>query len=90
MNKIELVAAVRKETGMTKKAAEKAVNAVFGAIEGALAEGEKVTLMGFGTFSVKTKPAHEAFNPAKQEKIWVEEKKTPAFKPGVSLRDAVK
>ena len=76
MNKTELVAAVAAKAELSKKDAEAAVNAVFDSVKDALAEGDKVSLIGFGTFSVKTRE--------------IPESKVPAFKAGSALKDAVK
>ena len=89
MNKTDLVKAVA-DAGLTKKDAEKAVAAVFGAIEGALAKGDKVQLIGFGTFEVRERAAKEGRNPKTGEKIRIAASKVPAFKAGAALKDAVK
>ncbi|MGN1317325.1 MAG: HU family DNA-binding protein [Acutalibacteraceae bacterium] len=89
MNKTDLVKAVA-DAGLTKKDAEKAVAAVFGAIEGALAKGDKVQLIGFGTFEVRERAAKEGRNPKTGEKITIAASKVPAFKAGAALKDAVK
>lgn len=89
MNKTDLVKAVA-DAGLTKKDAEKAVAAVFGAIEGALAKGDKVQLIGFGTFEVRERAAKEGRNPKTGEKITIAASKVPAFKAGKALKDAVK
>lgn len=89
MNKTELVNAV-KAAGFSGKDAEKAVKAVFDAVTDALAKGEKVQLIGFGTFEVREKAASEARNPRTGETIKVPAHKVPAFKAGQALKDAVK
>lgn len=89
MNKTDLVNAVV-ATGLKKKEAEAAVTAVFGAIEGALAKGEKVQLIGFGTFEVRERAAKEGRNPRTGETIKIEASKVPAFKAGAALKNAVK
>ena len=89
MNKTDLVKAVA-DAGLTKKDAEKAVAAVFGAIEGALAKGDKVQLIGFGTFEVRERAAKEGRNPKTGEKITIAASKVPAFKAGAALKEAVK
>ena len=89
MNKTDLVKAVA-DAGLTKKDAEKAVAAVFGAIEGVLAKGDKVQLIGFGTFEVRERAAKEGRNPKTGEKITIAASKVPAFKAGAALKDAVK
>ena len=90
MNKTELVAAVAAKAELSKKDAEAAVNAVFDSVKDALAEGDKVSLMGFGTFSVKTRAARTGLNPRTKETIEIPESKVPAFKAGSALKDAVK
>ena len=90
MNKTELVAAVAAEAELSKKDAEAAVNAVFDSVKDALAEGDKVSLIGFGTFSVKTRAARTGLNPRTKETIEIPESKVPAFKAGSALKDAVK
>ena len=88
MNKTELVAAVAAKAELSKKDAEAAVNAVFDSVKDALAEGDKV--IGFGTFSVKTRAARTGLNPRTKETIEIPESKVPAFKAGSALKDAVK
>lgn len=90
MNKTELVAAVAAKAELSKKDAEAAVNAVFDSVKDALAEGDKVSLIGFGTFSVKTRAARTGLNPRSKETIEIPESKVPAFKAGSALKDAVK
>ena len=90
MNKTELIAAVADQSGLSKKDAEAAVNAVFDSVKDALAEGDKVSLIGFGTFSVKTRAARTGLNPRTKETIEIPESKVPAFKAGSALKDAVK
>ena len=90
MNKTELVAAVAAKAELSKKDAEAAVNAVFDSGKDALAEGDKVSLIGFGTFSVKTRAARTGLNPRTKETIEIPESKVPAFKAGSALKDAVK
>lgn len=90
MNKTELVAAVAAKAELSKKDAEAAVNAVFDSVKDALAEGDKVSLIGFGTFSVKTRAARTGLNPRTKETIEIPKSKVPAFKAGSALKDAVK
>ena len=87
MNKTELVAAVAAKAELSKKDAEAAVNAVFDSVKDALAEGDKVSLIGFGTFSVKTRAARTGLNPRTKETIEIPESKVPAFKAGSALKD---
>ena len=90
MNKTELVAAVAAKAELSKKDAEAAVNSVFDSVKDALAEGDKVSLIGFGTFSGKTRAARTGLNPRTKETIEIPESKVPAFKAGSALKDAVK
>ena len=89
MNKVELTAAVAAKAGLTKKDADKAVAAFVDAIVEALAKGEKVQLVGFGTFEVRERAAREGINPATKEKIAIAASKQPAFKAGKAFKDAV-
>ena len=89
MNKTELVAAVAEKAGLKKEDAAKAVNAVFEAISDALIEGEKVQLVGFGSFQVKERAEKQAKNPRTGEKITVPATKRPSFTAGKVLKDAV-
>ena len=89
MNKAELVAAVAEKTGSTKKEAEAAVNAIVGSIEEALVAGDKVQMIGFGTFEVKERAARVGRNPRTGKEIQIPASKNPAFKAGKALKDAV-
>lgn len=89
MNKSELIAKVAEKTGLTKKAAGDSVEAVLSTIEEALANGEKVTLVGFGTFEVRDRAARKGVNPATGESIDIAATRVPAFKSGKALREAV-
>ncbi|HOV40329.1 MAG: HU family DNA-binding protein [Oscillospiraceae bacterium] len=89
MTKTDLINAVAESTEFSKKDAEKAVSAVISAISGALAKGDKVQLVGFGTFEVRQRKAKEAINPSTKAKIMVPAKKAPVFKAGKALKDAV-
>ncbi len=89
VNKTELVANVAEKAGLPKKDAEKAVNAVFASIEAALLEGDKVQLIGFGTFEVKERAAREGRNPSNGETIQIPASKNPVFKAGKALKDVV-
>ena len=89
MTKTDLVNAIAEKAGFSKKDAEKALNAVIGSVTDALVNGEKVQLVGFGTFEVRDRKAKEAINPSTKEKIMVPAKKAPAFKAGKALKDAV-
>lgn len=90
MNKVDLIAYVANETKLTKKDAEMAVNAMIGGIQNALKEGDKVQLIGFGTFEARTRKARQGRNPRKpDETIEIPESKAPVFKAGKSLKEAV-
>ncbi len=89
MNKAELTAAIVKKTGFTKKDAEKALAAVTEVITEALVEGEKVQIVGFGGFEVRTRDARTARNPRTGEAIQIEASKAPVFKAGKALKDSV-
>lgn len=89
MNKTDLVNVVAAETGFTKKDVEVAINATFAAIENALKEGDKVQLIGFGTFEVKEAAAREGRNPKTGESITIEASKRPVFSASKVLKDAV-
>ncbi|HHY14559.1 MAG TPA: HU family DNA-binding protein [Firmicutes bacterium] len=89
MNKAELIASVAEKSSMTKKAASEAVEAVFATISETLAQEEKVTIVGFGTFEVRDRKARKGVNPATKEEIMIPATKVPAFRPGKSLREAV-
>ena len=89
MNKTELVAALAEKTKLTKKEAESALSAFVETISGALVKGEKVSLIGFGTFDVKKRPARTARNPRTGEEIKIKASKAPTFKAGKALKDKV-
>ena len=89
MNKSELVSVVAENSGLTKKDAEKAVSAVFDAITSALVEGDKVQLVGFGTFEVRDRKERQGQNPQTKQAIIIPATKVPAFKAGKTLKEAV-
>ena len=89
MNKGELINAVAENGGMTKKDAGIAVDAVFSAISDALAKGDSVQLIGFGTFGVKERAAREGRNPRTGEKVQIAASKSPVFKAGKALKDKI-
>ncbi len=89
MNKSQLIDAVAERSGLTKKAASQAVEAFLSAVTDALAAGQKVTLVGFGTFEVRNRAARKGVNPATGETIEIPAGKVPAFKAGKALKDAV-
>ncbi|HIQ85920.1 MAG TPA: HU family DNA-binding protein [Candidatus Scatomorpha gallistercoris] len=89
MNKAELIAAVAEKSGISKKDAEKAVTATFDAITEELVAGGKVALVGFGSFDVKTRAERVGRNPRTREEITIPASRTPQFKAGKALKDAV-
>ena len=89
MNKTELIAAVAEKTDHSKKDADAAVSAVLGAITDALKAGDKIQLVGFGTFEVRNRAAKQGRNPRTGETMTVPASKVPAFKAGKALKDAV-
>lgn len=89
MNKTELVNAIA-EAGLSKADAKKALDAALDAISGALKSGDKVALLGFGTFAVTERPERQGINPSTKEKITIAAKKVIKFKAGAELADAVK
>ncbi len=88
MTKTDLVNAIA-ATGLSKADSKKALDAVVGAISGALKEGDKVAILGFGTFSVNERPSREGINPATKEKIQIAAKKVVKFKAGAELAAGV-
>ena len=89
MNKTELIAAVAEKADLSKKDAEAAITAAVEAITGALIEGEKVQLVGFGSFEVKSRAARTGRNPRTKEVVEIPASKVPVFKAGKALKDAV-
>ena len=89
MNKTELVEKIAAGAGLSKVDAKKALDAAVAAIKDALVAGDKVQLVGFGTFSVNERPAREGINPATKEKIQIAAKKVAKFKAGAELADAL-
>ena len=89
MNKTELVEKIAAGAGLSKVDANKALDATLAAIKGALAEGDKVALVGFGTFAVNERPAREGINPSTKQKIKIAAKKVAKFKAGAELNAAL-
>ena len=89
MNKTELIDKIASGAGLTKADAKKALEATTAAIKEALVAGDKVQLIGFGTFSVNERPAREGINPATKQKIKIAAKKVAKFKAGAELADAL-
>ncbi|MCB1920970.1 MAG: HU family DNA-binding protein [Candidatus Competibacteraceae bacterium] len=90
MNKTELIETVAQASDLSKAAAGKAVDAVLDAVSKALKGGETVVLTGFGTFSVRERPARTGHNPKTGEPMEIKASKAPVFKAGKTLKDAVK
>ena len=89
MNKVELIAAVAAKAELSKKDAEKAIAAVVASIEEALVKGDKVQLIGFGTFEVRERAARVGRNPQTKEEIKIDASKQPVFKAGAALKKAI-
>ncbi|ABP66817.1 histone family protein DNA-binding protein [Caldicellulosiruptor kronotskyensis 2002] len=89
MNKTDLISAMAEKSGLTKKDAEKALNAFVDAVTEALSKGEKVQLVGFGSFEVRERAERVGRNPQTQEEIKIPATKVPVFKAGKMLKDAV-
>ena len=89
MNKMELIAEVALKAGLSKKDAEKALNATIDTITEALANGEKVQLVGFGSFELKCRDARMGRNPKTKEAIEIPASRVPVFKAGKAFKDAV-
>ena len=89
MTKAELISAIAEKTEFTKKDSEAALAAVLESITDALKKGEKVSLVGFGTFEVRSRAAREGINPQTKKSIKIKASKAPKFKAGKALKDAV-
>ena len=89
MNKTELIEKIAATSGLTKADSKKALEATLTAVKDALAAGEKVSLIGFGTFSVNERPAREGINPRTKEKVQIAAKKVAKFKAGAELDAAL-
>lgn len=89
MNKNELIAAVAEKTGLSKKDSAAAVSAALAAVTAALAAGEKVQLVGFGSFETKKRAARMGLNPSTKQPVNIPATKVPTFKAGQALKDAV-
>jgi len=90
MNKADLVEKVASEVGLTKRASNEVIDAITSIVSDALSRGDKVTLVGFGTFQVMERKARRGRNPQTGEEIQIPGKKVPKFKPGRALREKVK
>ena len=89
MNKSELIDAIAESANLTKQQASKALETVLESVSGALSDGDPVVLVGFGTFSVKERPARTGRNPRTGDPIEIAAARIPNFKPGKALKDAV-
>ncbi|HZK17681.1 MAG TPA: HU family DNA-binding protein [Clostridia bacterium] len=89
MNKAELISSVAEKTALTKKDVEKTIGALIETVEETLAKGEKVQLVGFGTFEIRHRAARKGRNPQTGEEIHIEATRVPVFKAGKTLRNAV-
>ena len=89
MNKNELIAAMAEKSGLTKKDADRALAAFAESVEEALKQGDKVQLVGFGTFEVKVRAARTGINPQTKEPVEIQASKAPAFKAGKAFKDAL-
>ncbi len=89
MNKSELVAAIAEKSELSKKDSEKALKAFIDVVTEELKKGEKVTLVGFGTFEVSERKARQGINPKTKEAITIEASKSPKFKAGASLKNVI-
>ena len=89
MNKAGLISAVSKKTGLSKKDSERAVCAAFDTISACLRDGEKVQIVGFGAFEVRSRAAHIGRNPRTKEEVTIPASRVPAFKAGKSLKDDI-
>ncbi len=89
MNKTELIEKIAVGSGLSKADAKKALDATVAAIKDSLVAGDKVALVGFGTFSVNERPAREGINPSNKQKIQIPAKKVAKFKAGAELNDAI-
>lgn len=89
MNKAELVAAIAEKTELSKKDSEKALKAFIDVVTEELTKGEKVQLVGFGTFEVSSRPARTGRNPQTKQTITIAASKAPKFKAGKALKDVI-
>ena len=89
MNKLELINAMAEKTGLSKKDCAKALDAFTGSVEDALKAGDKVSLIGFGSFEVKGRPERIGRNPRTKEEVKIPASKAPVFKAGKALKDAL-
>ena len=90
MNKTELIANIADKAGLSKKDAEKALNAFIASVEEALIKGDKVQLVGFGSFETRERAARKGRNPQTKKEITIPASKAPVFKAGKAFKDAIK
>lgn len=90
MNKTELIASIAEKAGLSKKDAEKALNAFIGSVQEALIKGDKVQLVGFGSFETRARAARKGRNPQTKKEITIPASKAPVFKAGKAFKDAIK
>jgi DNA-binding protein HU-beta len=90
MTKAELVARIAKDTDLTKHQSQKVLHAIIRSVQEALRQGEPVTLVGFGTFGVRTRAARKGRHPRTGQEMWLPAYRKPTFKAGKSLRQAVR
>jgi DNA-binding protein HU-beta len=90
MTRADLITRIAKDAALTKRQSEKVVQSLIGSVEEALRHGGRVTLVGFGTFGMRTRAARSARNPRTGQAMWVPARKTPTFKPGKGLRTAIR
>lgn len=89
MNKAELISAAAEKAGLSKKDTEKALSAILDTVAESMAAGDKVSLVGFGVFDIKDRPARTGRNPRTKEAIEIPAARLPVFKPGKALKDKV-
>ena len=90
MNKAELIGSVAEKAGISKKDAAKVVGALFGTVSGALKNGEKIQIIGFGTFYTRVLKERQGYNPVKGQSVQLPAVKIPAFKAGKTLKEEVR
>ena len=90
MTKADLITRIAKDAALTKRQSEKVVQSLIGSVEETLRQGGRVTLVGFGTFGMRTRTARTVRNPRTGQTLWVPARKTPTFKPGKGLRTAIR
>lgn len=89
MNKAQLITQVAEDAGLSKKDVEKVVNSFVNVVTETLQKGDKVQMVGFGTFEVRERAARKGFNPSTKEEIQIPASKAPVFKAGKGLKDAM-